>query len=129
MAAYREIEAPYDAARVRELLGSAFHALGDDVSAEMEFDAARAVFEQLEARPDAARIRARSAGAPGRGGLSPRELEVLSLVAKGRTNREIATELVLSEKTVARHLSNMFDKLGVSSRSALTAYAYQHGLA
>jgi DNA-binding NarL/FixJ family response regulator len=129
-AAYREIEAPYDAARVRELLGAAFHALGDDASAEMEFDAARAVFEQLEAQPDAERVIARSrGGSRGPGGLSPRELEVLTLVAKGRTNREIATELVLSEKTVARHLSNMFDKLGVSSRSALTAYAYQHGLA
>ncbi len=128
--AYRELDAPYDAARVRELLGVAFGALGDEASAEMEFDAARTVFEQLHASPDVERVRRRSpsrtGGVPG---LTAREIEVLTLVATGKTNRAIASDLVISEKTVARHLSNMFDKLDVSSRSALTAFAYEHGLA
>jgi DNA-binding NarL/FixJ family response regulator len=128
-AAYRDIEAPYEAARVRELLGLAFQSLGDAASAEMEFDAARSVFEQLGAEPDAARVRARSRSrASGPALLTARELEVLALVAKGGTNRAIANELVISEKTVARHLSNIFDKLDVSSRAALTAYAYEHKL-
>ncbi len=128
--AYRGIDAPYEAARVRELLGRAYRIQGDAASAEMELDAARVVFEQLQAIPDAERVRERS-GPPARGvqGLTTRELEVLALVAKGKTNRAIATDLVISEKTVARHLSNIFDKLGVSSRSALTAFAYDHGLA
>ena len=127
--AYREIEAPFDAARVRELLGLAYRARGDDDSAEMEFDAARSAFEALEAVRDAARVQQRSrARGTGPEGLTARELEILSLVAKGKTNKAIATELVISEKTVARHLSNIFDKLDLSSRSALTAYAYEHGL-
>ncbi len=69
-----------------------------------------------------------TAARPAAGGLTPRELEVLRLIAAGRSNRAIAETLVLSEKTVARHVSNIFDKLDVSSRSAATAYAYEHGL-
>ena len=129
-AAYRDLDAPYEAARARELLGMAYLAQGDRASAEMEFDAARAAFEQLLAAPDAERVRRRSGSrAANVGGLTARELEILTLVATGKTNRAIATDLVISEKTVARHLSNIFDKLGVSSRSAVTAFAYEHGLA
>ncbi len=126
---YRDLEAPYEAARVRELLGLACRALGDEDAAEMELDAARSVFEQLHAARDADRLRALSRARPaGPDGLTPRELEILALVATGKTNRAIATELVISEKTVARHVSNIFSKLGLSSRAALTAYAYEHRL-
>ena len=96
----------------------------------MELDAARSVFEQLGAVPDLERAQALSRKAPAKpvGGLTARELEVLRLVATGKTNRSIATDLVLSEKTVARHVSNIFTKLGLSSRAAATAYAYEHDL-
>ena len=129
-AAYQDLDAPYEAARVRELIGVACRTQGDVASAEMEFDAARAVFEQLLAVPDADRVRRRSAARTETvSGLTARETEILTLVATGKTNRAIAADLVISEKTVARHLSNIFDKLGVSSRSAVTAFAYEHGLA
>ena len=124
---WRDLDAPYQAARVRTLLGVACRELGDGASAELEFDAARAALEQLEARPDLERL-ARLAGSPMPGGLSPRESEVLALVAEGKTNRAIARELFISEKTVARHVSNIFAKLGLSSRAEATAYAYKHGL-
>jgi DNA-binding NarL/FixJ family response regulator len=128
-AAYREIDAPYESARVRELLGRAYRALGDDDAAEMELDAARSVYERLDAVPDITRLERGRAPAPATDtGLTSRELEVLALVAMGRTNRQVADELVISEKTVARHISNIFDKLGLSSRSGLTAYAYERGL-
>ena len=96
----------------------------------MELDAARRAFEQLGAAADLARLdqlvgSGRRAAA---GGLTGRELEVLQAVATGKTNREIADDLVISEKTVARHVTNIFVKLGVSSRAAATAYAYRHGL-
>ena len=96
----------------------------------MELDAARWVFEQLGAAPDIARAQAlsRKARAKASGGLTARELEVLRLVATGKTNRSIAADLFLSEKTVARHVSNIFTKLGLSSRAAATAYAYEHDL-
>ncbi len=129
-AAWRELDAPHPAARARVLIGLVCRGLGDDGTAEMELDAARSVFEELGAVPDLERV---SALVPtlGRGthdGLTAREVEVLALVATGKTNRAIATELFLSEKTVARHVSNIFTKLGLSSRSAATAYAYEHGL-
>jgi DNA-binding CsgD family transcriptional regulator/tetratricopeptide (TPR) repeat protein len=128
---FRELEAPYDVARVRVLIGLAYRELGDEDTAEMELDAARGVFEQLGAAPDLARLKElfRSATPKAAGGLTAREVEVLRLVASGKTNRVIAGELFLSERTVARHVSNIFTKLGVSSRSAATAYAYQHDLA
>jgi DNA-binding NarL/FixJ family response regulator len=96
----------------------------------MELDAARQVFERLSAGPDLARVEALTGAARTQAGsgLTAREVEVLRLVATGRTNRAIAAELFLSEKTVARHLSNIFTKLGVSSRSAATAWAYRHDL-
>jgi DNA-binding NarL/FixJ family response regulator len=96
----------------------------------MELDAARWVFRQLGAGPDLTRVEAlaqKVAAAPA-GRLTARELEVLRLVAAGKTNRAIATDLFLSEKTVARHVSNIFTKLGLSSRSAATAYAFEHDL-
>ena len=126
---WQSIDAPYEAARVRVQMGLACRALGDQGSAEMEFDAARWVFEQLGAGPDAARTRELMRSAGPAGSLTAREVEVLRMVATGRTNRAIATELFLSEKTVARHLSNIFAKLGVTSRAAATAYAFQHDLA
>lgn len=96
----------------------------------MEFDAARHVFETLSAGPDATWVESLTGRAPSKGGsgLTAREVEVLRMVATGRTNRAIAGELFLSEKTVARHVSNIFMKLGVSSRAAATAYAYEHDL-
>ena len=125
--AWQDLDAPYEAARVRVLMGIACRQLRDPDSADMEFDAARLVFEQLGALPDVDRLRAfsRSAGA---GPLTAREMQVLRLVATGMTNRAVAAELFLSEKTVARHVSNIFTKLGVSSRAAATAHAYEHGL-
>jgi DNA-binding NarL/FixJ family response regulator len=97
----------------------------------MELDAARVVFEQLGATPELARVdslvrRGPTSGEPH--GLTRREMQVLWLVAAGRTNKAIAAELVLSERTVDRHVSNIFTKLDVSSRAAATAYAYEHGL-
>jgi DNA-binding CsgD family transcriptional regulator len=129
-AAWQEIEAPYEAARVRVLIALACRALGDDDTAEVELDTARWVFRQLGAAPDVARVealsRAGAVGAPG--GLTAREVEVLRLVAEGRTNREIAKALVLSDHTVRRHLQNIFNKIGVSSRAAATAFAFQRDL-
>ena len=128
---FQELDAPYEAARVRVHIGLAYGALGDVDTAEMELDAARSAFERLGAAPDLARVveLTGTAAQETAGGLTPREVEVLRLVATGKTNRAIAAELFLSEKTVARHVSNIFTKLGVSSRSAATAYAYQHDLA
>ena len=110
-------------------MGLACRGLGDHDAAEMEFDAAGWVFEQLGAAHDAARVHALSRRAGrGHGALTGREEQVLRLVATGMTNRAVAAELFLSEKTVARHLSNIFAKLAVSSRAAATAYAYEHSL-
>ena len=128
--AWQRLEVPYEAARVRVSIGVACRQLGDQSAADLELDAARRVFQQLGATTDLARLDALSgtAEAPAAGGLTAREVQVLRLVATGKTNRAIADDLVISEKTVARHLSNIFDKLGVPSRAAATAYAYQHGL-
>ena len=124
-----ELDAPYEAARCRVLTGRAWHALGDEDAALMEFETARAALVELGAEPALAELDAlvrEPAGAAGP--LTTRELEVVRLVATGLTNRSIAGELFLSEKTVARHVSNIFAKLGLSSRAAATAYAYEHGL-
>jgi len=101
--------------------------LADRASAELEFEAARGALEELGARPDLERLD-RLVGSPRPGGLSRRESDVLVLVAAGKTNRTIAAELFISEKTVARHMSNIFTKLGLSSRAEATAYAYKHDL-
>jgi DNA-binding CsgD family transcriptional regulator len=128
--AWRELEAPYEAARVGVLMGLACRALGDEETATLELDAARSEFERLGAGPDLDRIGAltRRAAAGGAHGLTPRELQVLRRVAAGETNKAIAAELVLSERTVDRHVSNIFTKLGVPTRAAATGYAYRHRL-
>jgi len=130
MDAWQELEAPYEEARTRVLIALACRQLGDDDSADLEFDAASQIFRQLGGGPDLARTQALAKrGAPETvGGLSAREVQVLRLLATGKTNRAIANELFISEKTVARHVSNIFTKLGLSSRAAATAYAYQHHL-
>jgi len=128
-AACQHLNLPYEAAQVRMILGKAAREEGDEETARLEFDAARAGFERLGARPDAERA-ARAAGvAANPMGLSDREVEVLRLVAGGLSNRDIATNLVISEHTVRRHLSNIFRKIGVTSRSAATAFVFEHDLA
>ena len=129
-----ELDAPYEQARCRVLLGRAYEQLDDHDGAARELAAARTCFERLGAATDLAALApgdepGATAAATDDIPLSPRELEVLRIVATGRTNREIAERLYLSEKTVARHVSNIFTKLGVSSRAAATAYAFSHGLA
>ena len=127
---WQRIEAPYPAARVRELIGLACRALGDNDSARLELGAARATFERLGATPDLARIDQLMKGTRSEDshGLTQRELQVLRLVAAGETNKMIASKLFLSEKTVDRHVSNIFAKLDVSSRAAATAFAYRNKL-
>jgi DNA-binding NarL/FixJ family response regulator len=128
--AWQQLEAPYEAARVRALIGLACRELGDEDTGRMELDAARRALHELGAAPELDRVKDlfRAEAPKAAGGLTAREVEVLRLVAAGRTNRAIADQLVISEKTVARHVSNIFTKLGLSSRSAATAYAYQHDL-
>jgi DNA-binding NarL/FixJ family response regulator len=128
--AWQELEAPYEAARVRVLVGLGCRALGDEEAAAMELEAARSVLAQLGAAPDLARLDALAhrEAAWKVHGLTERELQVLRLVATGATNHAIAGQLFVAEKTVDRHVSNIFTKLGVSSRAAATAYAYQHRL-
>jgi DNA-binding NarL/FixJ family response regulator len=127
-AAWQGIDATYEAARVRVLIAFACRELGDEDAAGIELEAAARVFSDLGAGPDLARVRRAFGAQPGAGGaqLTGRELEVLRLLAAGRTNREIAGELVISERTVDRHVSNVFSKLDVQSRSGATAYAYEH---
>ena len=127
---WEALEAPYEVARTRELVGHACRALGDEDSAVLELDVARSLFEQLGAAPDVARIdsRAEPEAARDTHGMTARELEVLRLLAAGKSNRQIAAELVISEHTVARHVQNIFAKLGVSSRAAAGAFAFEHDL-
>ncbi|MCK6209116.1 response regulator transcription factor [Georgenia sp. EYE_87] len=131
-AAWVRLDVPYEIARTRVLLARAGCAVGDEDGARLELESACRAFERLGAAPDLAAARADLGRlAPGVArlvGLTDREVEVLRLVATGRTNRAIAAELFLSERTVARHLSNIFDKLDLPSRAAATAYAYEHGL-
>jgi DNA-binding NarL/FixJ family response regulator len=124
---WQRLGAPYESARARVLVAVACEALGDGDATALELDAARAVFAELGAAPDLARLDAQPAAGDAHG-LTGRELEVLRLVAAGRSNRAIADELVISEHTVARHLQNIFAKLGVSSRTAASAFAFEHDL-
>ncbi|MEX2374110.1 MAG: LuxR C-terminal-related transcriptional regulator [Dehalococcoidia bacterium] len=126
--AWAELGAPYETARARALVGVALQELGDESAAEVEFDGARLALEQLGAEPDLLRLRALRGAANRAARLSPRETEVLRLVAAGKTNREIALDLGISGHTVRRHLQNMFAKLAVPSRAAATAYGFEHGL-
>ncbi len=127
---WRVLDAPFDEARARVVVAQACRAVGDEDTAASELEAARAVFRRLGAAPALARVETLLAtrSAAGSSGLSSRELEVLRLLATGKTNRAIADELVLAVRTVDRHVSNVFTKLGVSSRAAATAYAYEHDL-
>lgn len=127
---WQRIEAPYAAARVRVLIGLACRALGDEDGAGLEIDAAKSVFERLGAAPDLARIKSLTSKVAHNNThrLTPREVQVLRLVAAGKTNAAVATELFLSERTVERHLSNIFTKLDLSTRTAAAAWAYEHGL-
>ena len=134
---WQQIGAPYLAARLRVLLARACAALGDVEGAQLELEGAREVFERLGAQPDLALVAAIGAGLNGtfkapaldeHHGLTERELQVLRLIASGKTNKAIARELSLSDKTVDRHVSNIFTKVDVSSRAAATAFAYQHHL-
>jgi DNA-binding CsgD family transcriptional regulator len=128
--AWRELDAPYEAARIRVLLGLACRELLDYDSATMEFDAAHWVFQQLGAAPELARVEKLSgaAAAGTAAGLTARETQILALVATGKSNRAIGAELFLSEHTVARHVQNILRKLGVPSRTAAAAFAFEHHL-
>jgi DNA-binding NarL/FixJ family response regulator len=119
-----ELDAPYEVARARALLSAACAALDDGEAAALEREAACEIFRKLEAAPDLARLEPTKPVH----GLSARELEVLRLLARGKTNREIAAVLVISEHTVARHVQNIYAKLRVASRAAATAFAFEHDL-
>lgn len=125
---WQALDAPYHAARVRMLLAQACAALGDADSATLELDAAATAFGSLGATADASRTDELRNRAALPDGLTAREAQVLALIAEGMTNREAAAALVVSDKTVARHLANIFTKLGLTSRTAAAAYAFQHGL-
>jgi DNA-binding CsgD family transcriptional regulator len=127
---WQRFRTPYEVARTRELIGLACRDLGDEDTARLELEAARETFARLGAVTDLARIEGPSGlgSAVDSHGLTNRELEVLSMLCAGKTNREIAADLVLSVRTVDRHVSNLYAKLGVSSRAAATTYAHEHGL-
>ena len=127
---WQTTEAPYEAARVRVLMGRACRSLGDEESASLEMAAARSAFERLGAAPELSRVDATGKAPPSVQplGLTRRELEILRLIASGKTNKAIAAELFLSERTIDRHVSNILCKLDVSSRAAATACAYEHKL-
>ena len=126
---WQRVGAPYLAARLRAQIAAVLSDLGDEEGAELEREAARAVFRDLGAASDLGHLKAARPSPSGHPfGLTPREMEVLRLVASGRTNRAISQELFLSEKTIDRHVSNIFSKLDVPTRAAATAFAYQHKL-
>jgi ATP/maltotriose-dependent transcriptional regulator MalT len=127
--AWQELRLPYEAAHARVLCAQAARAVGDEDAGRAELRVALVAFEGLGAVRDVASVEALLEG-PGElpGGLTAREAQVLRLVAAGKSNRAIAGELVISEHTVARHVQNIFAKLNISSRSAATAYAFEHDL-
>jgi ATP/maltotriose-dependent transcriptional regulator MalT len=124
---FQRLALPYEEARAREVRGEAARVVGEPDTAHLDLTAARDIYRRLGADADHRRVSALLEEAPGFP-LSIRELEVLRLVARGSTNREVAKELVVSEHTVARHLSNIYTKLGVGSRSAAAAWAYERAL-
>jgi DNA-binding CsgD family transcriptional regulator/tetratricopeptide (TPR) repeat protein len=128
--AWQELDAPHEGARARALVGLACRALGDDDTAALELEAARSVFTGLRAGPGLSWIDSLTGRgtAPAEHGLTTRELQVLRLVADGKSNREIASALVISERTVARHMQNIFAKLRVSSRTAASKFAFEQDL-
>jgi DNA-binding CsgD family transcriptional regulator len=129
--AWSALDAPYEAARARVLVGLACRGLGDEDGARLELEGARETFALLGAAPDVEHVESLlgvQAAERDTHGLTKRELEVLRLVASGKSNRAIAAELVISEHTVARHVQNIFAKLGVSSRTAAASFAFAHAL-
>lgn len=127
---WHEIDVPYEIGRVHLQIGIACRELGDEAGGRLELETARRLFGQLGATFDLARVETllHAPAAGPKDGLTAREMEVLRLIASGKTNRRIAADLRISEKTVARHVSNIFTKLDLSSRAAATAYAFQHNL-
>jgi ATP/maltotriose-dependent transcriptional regulator MalT len=127
---WHELEVPYEVARASVLIALACRALGDEETAASELESAKRMFTELGASPDLARLDTLISPVepPETHGLTARELEVLRLLAAGKSNRDIASELVISEHTVARHLQNIFAKLGLGSRTAATAFAFKHDL-
>jgi len=127
---WRDLDIPYEIARVSMLIGRTCHALGDTAGGDLELSVARRALTALGATPDLARldVAPQAPSTPDEGLLTTREIQVLQLIACGKTNRAIADDLQISEKTVARHVSNIFVKLDVSSRAGATAYAFQHHL-
>jgi DNA-binding NarL/FixJ family response regulator len=127
---WRQADAPYETARVRVLIARASRELGDAESADLEIEAAAALFERLGATADLAHLDTlrKRATQVDRHGLTPRELQVLRQIAAGKTNKAMAADLSVSERTIDRHVSNILVKLGVPSRAAATAYAYSHKL-
>lgn len=128
LARWLELEVPYEAATAHTLLGQALALAGDDAASAGSFAAARKLFGEIGAQLEGDGSRGSVAPAVLPAGLTEREVEVLRLIASGRTNKEVAADLFLSEKTVSRHLSNIFTKIGVSTRSAATAFAFEHRL-
>jgi ATP/maltotriose-dependent transcriptional regulator MalT len=126
---WRELRAEYNASKACVLLAKAYEELGDADASERELDAAATVFDRLGAVPDAQQVAAQRGGKRYPGALTAREVELLALVATGMSNREVARSLTISEKTVARHLSNIFTKLNVTSRTEAAGYAFAHRLA
>jgi DNA-binding CsgD family transcriptional regulator len=125
---WQSLDVPYEVATTRTLLGQAQRMAGDHDAAATSFAAAEALFEGIGARLDTTQVRDLTGKRTRPAGLTEREVEVLQLISAGKTNKDVAAELYLSEKTVSRHLSNIFTKIGVNSRAAATAYAYEHEL-
>ncbi|PTT63890.1 hypothetical protein DBR22_15080 [Arthrobacter sp. HMWF013] len=127
---WRLLDVPYEIARCSVLLATAYRSVGDHEAAGLELESARNGFTLLGARPDVLEVKGMllPAGAPSQHGLSPREIEVLRLIVQGLTNRAIAGELFISERTVHRHVANILDKLGVSSRTEAAARAIGRGI-
>jgi DNA-binding CsgD family transcriptional regulator len=126
---WQQLDVPYEVATIRLLLGQSCRECGDEEGAVRSLATAASIFDRLGATLDARHIRDLTAEASLPAGLTAREGEVLSLAASGKTNKEIAATLHLSERTVARHLSNIFTKVGVTSRTAAAAFAYENDLA
>lgn len=126
----KQVEASYESARTQVLIGLACRKFGDEDTAVMEFKTAQGIFEQLGATPDLSKVNSliKKDIPDDTHGLTPRELEVLRILATGKTNKDIAEELYISERTVDRHVSNILGKLNVETRAAATAYAYEHDL-
>lgn len=127
---FNEIRASYESAQTQVLIGLTCRELGDYDTADMELETAHRTFQQLGATPDKENVESllKKSTTNQSHGLTPRELEVLRVLATGNTNKEIAEKLFISERTVDRHVSNILGKLDVSSRAAATAYAYEHDL-